>query len=230
VSNNRNQNCYLCGIEVREYKLKPGEQHPSDQLIPDHVPPKGLFPEPRPDNLIEVPCCFSCNNKHSGFDERLRIVAVMAFDRNKIGQKILDEKVIGSTMEKGRQMEFIKKILATMQPVRDQPGLIHAKIEAQEFKEGMIQITKGLLFTLHPTFNYRGSNFRVESVHPRSSDEQLRLMAMLKQGEYFQRGSGVFQCWRCVDESKGGGAWMLVLYDCFAFFVFHTNDSRLDNW
>jgi hypothetical protein len=72
---NPKQNCYLCGVPVRKYKLKPGEKHPSDELTLDHIPPIGLFPKPRPANLITVPCCFKCNNKHSGFDERLRIIA-----------------------------------------------------------------------------------------------------------------------------------------------------------
>ena len=35
----------------------------------DHVPPKGLFREPRPSNLITVPACLKCNNGFSGDDD-----------------------------------------------------------------------------------------------------------------------------------------------------------------
>ncbi len=154
ILNNPKQNCYLCGVPVREYDLKPGEKHPSDELTLDHIPPMGLFPKPRPDDLIKVPCCFECNNKHSGFDERLRIVASMPFDRNEVGQRILDEKVIGSTFARERQMQFVEKLAVTMQAVSERPELIRAGIDDQEFKDGMIRITKGLLFTLHPDFDF----------------------------------------------------------------------------
>jgi hypothetical protein len=225
MNNNPAKKCYLCGVPVREYKLKAGEKHPSDELVPDHVPPKGLFPKPRLD-LIEVPCCFSCNNKHSGFDERLRIIASMPFDRNKAGQKILEKEVIGGTMAKGRQMRFVEMLLASMETVPGRPGLIRTRIDAQdaqEFKEGMIQITKGLLFTLHPNIDYHRSIFKVDYIRPQSSNKQLRRMARLKCGEYFERGESVFQCWRDVDESRGVGEWMLILYGGFGYFVSHKN-------
>jgi hypothetical protein len=40
----------------------------------DHIPPKGLFPKPRPSSLITVPTCSSCNNSYSKDDEYLRDV------------------------------------------------------------------------------------------------------------------------------------------------------------
>src|SRR5262249_6151706 len=35
----------------------------------DHIPPKGLFREPRPSNLITVPACYRCNSSFSGDDD-----------------------------------------------------------------------------------------------------------------------------------------------------------------
>lgn len=40
----------------------------------DHIPPKGLFPKPRPSSLITVPSCSSCNKSYSKDDEYLRDV------------------------------------------------------------------------------------------------------------------------------------------------------------
>jgi hypothetical protein len=230
VDNDLSQHCYLCDIPVRKYELKPGEKHRPYDLVPDHVPPKCLFPEPRPDNLIAIPCCFECNNKHSGFDERLRIVASIPFDRNEAGQKILDEKVVGGSLAKGRQMRFLENLLASMKTVPEHPERFRFRTDDREFREGMIRIAKGLLFNLHPSFDYRSSTFNAIDIHQKSFDEQLRLMARLKQqGLYFERGQRVFQCWRHVEESRCG-VWMLVLYECFGFFVVHTNGSELDKW
>jgi len=38
----------------------------------DHVPPKGIFPAPRPNDLITVPCCSYCNRAASENDEVFR--------------------------------------------------------------------------------------------------------------------------------------------------------------
>lgn len=39
----------------------------------DHVPPKGIFPKPRPANLVTVPACFRCNHVASKNDEKFRV-------------------------------------------------------------------------------------------------------------------------------------------------------------
>ncbi|MHC4535752.1 MAG: HNH endonuclease [Planctomycetota bacterium] len=42
----------------------------------DHIPPKALFPEPRPSNMLTVPCCKKCNESFSKDDEYFRTVLV----------------------------------------------------------------------------------------------------------------------------------------------------------
>jgi len=42
----------------------------------DHIPPKALFPEPRPSNMITVPCCKQCNESFSKDDEYFRTIMV----------------------------------------------------------------------------------------------------------------------------------------------------------
>ena len=37
----------------------------TEDLTKDHIPPKTLFPKPRPSNLITVPCCKNCNGSFS---------------------------------------------------------------------------------------------------------------------------------------------------------------------
>ena len=120
-------------------------------------------------------------------------------------------------------MQFVEKLAVTMQAVSERPELIRAGIDDQEFKDGMIRITKGLLFTLHPDFDYYKSTFEAVYVRQQSSVEQLRLMSQIMREPYLKRGQCVFECWRHVDETGDEGVWMLILYGCFGFFVFHTN-------
>lgn len=51
--------CTICGI--------------NEATTADHLPPKSIFPKPRPNNLITVPSCASCNNDASDLDETFRL-------------------------------------------------------------------------------------------------------------------------------------------------------------
>lgn len=39
----------------------------------EHVPPRSIFPKPRPSDLITVPACFNCNNDSSQTDESFKV-------------------------------------------------------------------------------------------------------------------------------------------------------------
>ncbi len=56
------RSCYLCG--------KPA-------TTKDHVPPKALFPKPRPSSLHTLPCCTSCNTAYSFDEEHFRTNVAM---------------------------------------------------------------------------------------------------------------------------------------------------------
>lgn len=45
----------------------------TDSLTVDHVPPKNMFPKPRPNDLITVPACSTCNSSASKDDEYFRL-------------------------------------------------------------------------------------------------------------------------------------------------------------
>jgi hypothetical protein len=50
------------------------------ELTSDHIPPKNLFPSPRPSNLITVPSCKRCNDQFSKDDEYFRLMHIMRSD------------------------------------------------------------------------------------------------------------------------------------------------------
>ena len=53
------QLCAICGLKAA--------------TTSDHLPPKSIFPKPRPSNLITVPSCADCNNSASELDENFRL-------------------------------------------------------------------------------------------------------------------------------------------------------------
>jgi len=51
--------CAICGVATATTR--------------DHVPPKGIFAEPRPPDLVTVPACETCNGGDSKWDEVFRV-------------------------------------------------------------------------------------------------------------------------------------------------------------
>jgi len=47
-------------------------------LTRDHIPPQNLFPDPKPSDLIMVPCCETCKAGWSDDDEYFRLAVVSA--------------------------------------------------------------------------------------------------------------------------------------------------------
>jgi hypothetical protein len=58
------QQCVYCGA--------------TGKLTSDHIPPKNLFPQPRPANFVTVPCCLACNNGFASEDEYFRTMIACA--------------------------------------------------------------------------------------------------------------------------------------------------------
>lgn len=70
--------CVLCGVNIASTR--------------DHVPPKTIFPKPRP-NLITVPACFDCNNSASDMDDLFKVYLSMhAAENNDIARRLFTEK------------------------------------------------------------------------------------------------------------------------------------------
>ncbi len=61
----------------------------------DHIPPRGLFGDPKPSNLITVPSCATCNNSSSADDQYF--VTALSLDMRS------DAKSIGSVNKKTRR-------------------------------------------------------------------------------------------------------------------------------
>jgi len=50
------------------------------KITDDHIPPRNLFPTPRPNNLIAVPSCLSCDHGASLDDEYFRLMVRLRAD------------------------------------------------------------------------------------------------------------------------------------------------------
>lgn len=110
--------CVYCGFE--------------GTVTRDHIPPKGLFPEPRPNNLITVPCCHECNNGHSFDDEYFRLVLILrwgAYYHPDFPDRYL---VVKRALQRAEKQTFTQDFIAKIEKVR-------IKLPDQEIETGVFR-------------------------------------------------------------------------------------------
>ena len=100
MANKRRQRCIYC------------QRRPATEM--DHVPPKGLFPKPKPPTLVTVPACGKCNRGSSKDDEYFRLVVPSRHDvgDNKYALKANDTALRGIARPKsaGFKRAFLKTV------------------------------------------------------------------------------------------------------------------------
>ena len=123
-------------------------------LTKDHIPPKSLFVNPRPSNLITVPCCNHCNNSFSMDDEYMQVMFSMRLGVHKKNavkknwDKIL--RNLGRSESKGFYQSIIKSIKQV--DVKTMDDIQLGKISTYEIDYNRItnvsdRIIKGLYYT-----------------------------------------------------------------------------------
>jgi hypothetical protein len=119
----------------------------------DHVPPKLLFPKPRPSNLISVPSCKTCNVGFSKDDEYIRIAVALRGDlaEHPQAQGLFAPTIRG--LNRPEQRGFVKTILSTVKqiPVHTKEGIFlgHAPamiVDLERLRRTAERIVRGLYF------------------------------------------------------------------------------------
>jgi hypothetical protein len=203
--------CYLCGS--------------TDSITNDHIPPKGFFPEPRPSNLITVPCCQKCNNAFSKDDEAVRAWLCTIIGSTPAGEWILKNKVAPGTMVRSPAFrESLLKSMENTELLTEEHGLIDVvsfKFDYDRVERFVLRVTKGLLSFYYPEYDYSDDAFEVRYVEP--TRENLSILEPVKNIlRYDYRGDGVIQYRFGLTDTKLTGLWILIFYGATIFLVRHT--------
>lgn len=119
----------------------------------DHVPPRGLFPKPRPSNLITVPCCETCRSGQSLDDEYFIRTVAMRHDvaDNTAASAVLE--TVQRALRKPRKEGFKRALLASVKevPVFSRGGIylgngMSYTVEVQRLARVAERITLGLYY------------------------------------------------------------------------------------
>jgi hypothetical protein len=209
MPSNSTDKCYLCGA--------------TENLTRDHIPPKGLFPKPRPANLYTVPCCYACNNGASKEDEYFRVAASSLINAHATG-KASFERVVESTIPSRRIAKQIAELRDNVEPVtlRTPDGDIEARrhgFDASTICRVLVRITKGLLAASHPGLDTSNLDFEITHI------DQFRSNTLAESGltEHFTRwgaGNGVYEHFRAASaEDYGRGMMVHVFYGAAIWMI-----------
>jgi len=131
----RREICYLCNKNFADSR--------------DHVPPECLFPDPKPTNLITLPCCSPCNRSYSKDEEYLRDNLSMISKRSR-AVKQLWQKTRISYIRRPLKLRNINSRLVDLN-LKTQEGIYLGRATGLKFDESRTnrvieKIIKGLFF------------------------------------------------------------------------------------
>jgi hypothetical protein len=95
-----------------------------DGTTRDHVPPKAIFPKPRPNNLVTVPACLECNNGASDNDDLFKVfLSLQAAGNNEIARKLFQEKTVRTLKRNQSLLALILEEAKELQIINNQGNI-----------------------------------------------------------------------------------------------------------
>lgn len=193
-----NNLCAICGVRPATTK--------------DHVPPKNLFPKPRPQDLVTVPACICCNNGSSVEDEDFRTYLSLQIGKQTdlMGKLWLQSR---KSLERRTQMrmaflESIKSLGSTYQPKA--AGRIAFEIPERVYVTVFERVVRGLYY--HHFDEILGKEVAV-SVAPLTGIDDISFQSIENWPTYSIGGNAfVYKVSRASDSPKST-AWVLQLYE-----------------
>lgn len=164
------KDCYMCG--------KPAECR-------DHVPPQGIFPDPKPTDLITVPSCKQCNEGSKLDDEYFRWFVATGSSEDPEATRLIKERIIKRFRERPALLKTIMKGAVKVNTysrggifLKQRPGFYFGR-QRPRIQRIIEKITKGLF--RHEKGYRLGDRYFVEdfSLNPDISDTEIEKIISL---------------------------------------------------
>jgi hypothetical protein len=205
--------CYLCGALA---------------TTKDHIPPLGLFPKPRPSNLITVPACLTCNHNRSLDDEYFRLMITAGSLDAPQSLNVLHQRMI-PRMRKSPAliMKFLKSVKKVN--IRSEEG-IHLghgnefQINRPRVQAVIDKIVRGLFFK--HTNHRLAVGYRIEDYRDYLSYRKVEkpLQDVIAELPLINIGDGSIFSYRyhISDITESESFWFLMFYNDASFFIVKT--------
>jgi hypothetical protein len=221
--------CVYCGVE-------PGTTR-------DHVPPKALFPEPRPPDLVTVPCCEFCRESQSRDDEYFKTMLLMRHD---VAKHPAGERLVASVtraLARPQNRRFTDNLLRSVRPIDVRslaglylgPGSTYA-VDVRRLDDVVRRTMLGLYFHEngyrlpddHQRMVFCSEGF--SSTPPEIREKFLTLADFASTGSQRTIGNNVFTYWvQRLSDGSDATLWGFLFFLRVAFVGFtgpHQFDAR----
>lgn len=195
--------CYLCGRDEVE-------------LVPDHLPPKCLFPKKEWSRLLQVPSCKPCNSKRKKDDEYFRDYIVVWSKETNVPKEIW-EKVQRSWQERPSHRIGIETN-TRREWKKNKDGLYVANYsplaEKHRIHPVLDNIARGYYFS---SFGNRISSLQSESFISFDSEAKFwsdKTVPIEVIPKMFK-----FRCNRFKNGTINVSNWYLIFYNVISFYV-----------
>lgn len=209
-------------------------------LTDDHIPPKTLFPKPRPSNLITVRSCRTCNEGASKDDEYFRLMISMRHDT---GDHPAVKQILPSiyrSLQKPAKKGFQQALFKSMKEmdVVSTGGIYLGTTQGYDVNFARLdrvalRITTGLFY--HHFGERLPSGFRItaystdglKDLDTGAKSRVIDLFDKVTRNQPHIFGEGVFVYWyQPVQGQNPIGAWVLAFYERVGFLCLVTPNEK----
>jgi hypothetical protein len=205
-------------------------------LSKDHVPPRGLFSKPWPNNLITVPSCDACNGGSSKDDEYFRYIISMieGTDTHPEALKV-QEKLVSSASKPNKfrfhmsilsRVCFIEKTTPSGLYIGRRPSII---VDTNRIVNVVSRIIKGLFY--YERRVRLPNSYKVIAIPAKYKELADPALADIVSQSPKVIGKGVFS-YRChfQEHDPNESGWLMFFYGGAPFLgatlsITNTNDS-----
>ncbi len=201
----------------------------------DHIPPKNLFPSPRPSNLITVPSCRECNEKASKDDEYFRLVLSMRRDISDHPEVLKNKAKLQRSLQnperKGFRSSFLNSlaVVDSCTPAGIYLGKTDAfRVDMKRVNNVIKRITQGLFYkekARRLPDNYQVAAWCIDAVineHPQLLGTFIMkdIITSTLQGKSLTIGNNVFRYWfKFATDEENSSAFLLSFNNSVNFLA-----------
>lgn len=183
----------------------------------DHIPPKAIFPKPRPSNLITVPACVRCNGNWSALDEIFKLFVSLQAGMEGISEKTLHDSVKRTVAHNKKLNRFLREKAKKVE-IRTPGGIILGDacglpFPSKELKLMCERVIKGLFY--HHK-KYKIPNDSELSVYlPSDINEGVLELVKDSQLKIIGNDREFIYCYGAANDHAFASTWVLLFYKRF---------------
>lgn len=201
-----------------------------EDLTKDHIPPKNLFPKPRPSNLMTVPCCNDCNGSFSLDDEYIQVMFSIRIDVHKKDtiQKNWNKVLRG--LKRKESAGFYKSIMSSIKKidVKTKDGLYLGKISTYDIDMKRInnisdRVIQGLYYKITGNrvpmgYDYFSTIYLVDDISEQSEKAFQMFIDTLATENNYKVGEVFSYRYKKMDFDSNAYIFYFSIYENFDFF------------